>query len=89
MKWVLLLYLSGSDSVQEKKREKKFTTTVAQWLDHRSRDREVLGSIPGRDRPKSLKLVVMASPLTLRIMGMALRLALQCLDNGLVNYWLK
>ena len=29
------------------------------------------------------------SALALRIMGIALRLARQCLDNGLVKYWLK
>ena len=28
-------------------------------------------------------------PLALRILGMALRLAHQCQDNGLVKYWLK
>ena len=28
-------------------------------------------------------------PLALRIMGIALRLARQCQDNGLVKYWLK
>ena len=44
--------------------------------------------LPGRDRPKSLKLVV-ASPSALRIMGIALRLARQCQDNGLVKYWFK
>ena len=43
----------------------------------------------GRDKPKSLKVVVVAFPLALRIMGIALRLARQCQDNGLVKYWLK
>ena len=36
-----------------------------------------------------LKLVVVAFPLALRIMGIELRLARQCQDNGLVKYWLK
>ena len=64
-------------------------TAVAQWLERPPRKREVVGSIPGRDRPKSLKLVVMASPLALRIMGIALRLVRQSQDNGLAKYWLK
>ena len=39
-------------------------------------EREFVGSIPGRDRPKSLKL---------RFIGIALRLARQCQDSGLVK----
>ena len=39
------------------------TATVALWLERPPREREVVGSIPGRDRPKSLKLVVVAFPL--------------------------
>ena len=39
------------------------TVAVAQWLEHLPREREYVGSIPGRDRPKSLKVVVVASPL--------------------------
>ena len=62
---------------------------MAKWLERQPREREVVGSIPGRDRPKSLKLVVVAFPLALGIMGMALRLASQCQDNGLVKYWFK
>ena len=53
-------------------------------------EREVEGSIP--DRPKSLKLVVVAPsppPFALRIMGIAILQARQCQDNGLVKYWLK
>ena len=33
---------------------------VAYWLERPPREQEVVGSIPGRDRPKSLKLVVVA-----------------------------
>ena len=47
---------------------------------------QVMGSIPGRDRPTSLKLVVVAFPLAFRIMGIALRLARHCQDNSLVKY---
>ena len=36
------------------------TATVAQWLEHLPREREVVSSIPGCDRPKSLKLAVVA-----------------------------
>ena len=35
-----------------------WTTSVAQWLEHRPREREIVGSIPSHNRPKSLKLVV-------------------------------
>ena len=55
-------------------------------LEHLLREREVAGSIPRCHRPKSLKLVVVASPLALRITEIALRLARQCQDNGLVKY---
>ena len=48
-----------------------------------------MGSILGSDRPKSLSLEVVASPMALRIMGIALRLARQCQANVLVKYWLK
>ena len=41
------------------------------------------------DRPKSLKLVVVAFPVAFRIRGIGLRFAHQCRDNGLVKYWLK
>ena len=58
---------------------------VASWLEHPPREWEVLGSIPGCDTPKSLKLVEVASSLALRIMGIAIRLASHCQDNGLVN----
>ena len=44
------------------------------------REQEVVGSIPGRDGPKSLKLVVVVSPWVLRIMGIAILLAL--------GYWI-
>ena len=51
--------------------------------------REFVGLVLGHDRPKSLKLVVVASPLALRIIGIALKLARQCQYNGLVKNWLK
>ena len=38
---------------------------------------------------KVFKLVVVISPLKLRIMGIALRLFRQCQDNGLIKFWLK
>ena len=60
-----------------------------QWLERPPGERKVLGSIPVHKKPKSLKLVVVAFPLWLRIMGTALRLARQCQDNRLVMYWLK
>ena len=51
---------------------------------------KVVGSIPGRDRPKSLKLVVVASPpWRSMIMEIALGLARQYQDNGLVKCWLR
>ena len=65
------------------------TSVVTWWLESQSLEREVMGSIPYRDRPKSLKLVVVAFSLGLRIMGIALQLARQCQDNELVKYWLK
>ena len=37
------------------------TAAVASWLERPPRER-VVGSIPGRDRPKSLKVVVVAFP---------------------------
>ena len=39
------------------------TAAVAYWLECPPREREVVGSIPDRDRPKRLKLVAMAFPL--------------------------
>ena len=39
------------------------TAAVAYWLECPPHEQEVVGSIPGRDRPKSLKLVVVAAPL--------------------------
>ena len=48
------------------------TAAVAEWLERPPREWEVVSSIPGRDRLKSLKLLVVASPLALRIMGVAL-----------------
>ena len=39
------------------------TAAVAKWLERLPYEREVMGSIPVRDRPKSLKLVVVAFPL--------------------------
>ena len=36
---------------------------VAKWLEGLPNEREFVGSIPGRDRPKLLKLVVVAFPL--------------------------
>ena len=38
---------------------------------------------------KIFKLVVVISPLKLRIMGTALRLFRQCQANGLIKFWLK
>ena len=61
----------------------------ARWLERPPRAREVEGSIRGRDRPKSLKLVAVAFPLALMIMEMAPRLAHHCQDNGLVKYCIK
>ena len=66
----------------------KRTAAMAEWKERPPHEWEVVGSIPGRGRLKSLELIVVASPL--RIMGIALRLARQCQDiNGLVTYWLK
>ena len=59
------------------------TSAVALWQECLPRKREVVGSIHGRDTPKSLKLVIVDSPLALRIMGVALRLARRCQDNSL------
>ena len=39
------------------------TTAVAKWLERSPHEREALGSIPGRNRPKSLRLLVVAFPL--------------------------
>ena len=52
-------------------------------------EREVVGSIPRLDRLKYFKMVEVAFPLGLWIMGIVLQLARQCQDNGLVKYWLK
>ena len=43
----------------------KLTAAVAYWLERLPRKREIMGSIPGRDKPKSLKLetLVVAFPL--------------------------
>ena len=38
------------------------TAPVAYWLECLSGEWEVIGSIPSRDQPKSLKLVVVAYP---------------------------
>ena len=38
------------------------TATVAWWLEHPPHERELMGSIPRRDRSKSLKLVVVVFP---------------------------
>ena len=38
------------------------TAPVALWLERPPLEREVVGSISGRDRPKSLKLVVVVFP---------------------------
>ena len=65
------------------------TAVVALRLERPPRKREVVGSIPASDKPKSLKLVEVASPLALRTAGIALRLAHQCQDNELVQYRLK
>ena len=39
------------------------TAAVVKWLERPPHEREFVGSIPGRDTPKSLKLVVVAFPL--------------------------
>ena len=36
---------------------------VAEWLERPPPEQEVMGSIPGRNRPKSLKMVVVDFPL--------------------------
>ena len=43
------------------------------------------GFDPWPGQAKSLKLVVVALPFVLRIMGIALRLSHSCRDNGLVK----
>ena len=48
-----------------------------------------MGSITGRDKPKSLKLVVVASPLGAQVYGNSTTTGRQCQGNGLVKYWLK
>ena len=45
------------------------TTTVAKWLEYSPREQEILGSIPSHDKPKSLKLVVVAFPLDIQDYG--------------------
>ena len=40
----------------------KRTAAVTLWLERPPRERDVVGSNPGRDRPKSIKLVVVAFP---------------------------
>ena len=44
-------------------------TPIAQLVECPLRGREVTGSIPGRDIPKSLKMVLTAPRLGLRFMG--------------------
>ena len=66
------------------------TAAVAWWIERLPREREVVGSIPGQDRPKSLKLVEVAlssppPPMALTVIGRPLRLVLQGQDNGLVK----
>ena len=39
---------------------KEFRYFARRWLERPPREREVMGSIPGRDRPESLKLAVVA-----------------------------
>ena len=43
--------------------------TYQKWESVRSGEREVTGSIPGRDIPKSLKMVLAAPRLALRFTG--------------------
>ena len=62
---------------------------LAKWLERPPREQEVMGSIPGHHSPKSLKMEEVAFPLGAQDYGIALRLACQCWDNGLVKYWLK
>ena len=49
-------------------------------------DREVVGSNPGRVKPKNPKLVVVASHLTLGAKGTALRLTRWCQYNGQARF---
>ena len=65
------------------------TAAVAQWLERPSRKQEVVGSIPGRDRSKSLKMLAVAFPLGAQDYGNSTTTGLQSQDNGLVKYWLK
>ena len=66
-----------------------YTATVPYWLERPPLEWEVVGSIPGLDRPKSLKLVVGGFPSwPLRVIGTALRLD-NGPDNGPVKFWLK
>ena len=45
------------------------TTAVAQWSERPPCEHKVMGSIPGSDRPKSLKLVVVAFPISAQDYG--------------------
>ena len=45
------------------------TAAVALWLEHPPCEPEVVGSIPGHDRLKSLKLVGVAYPLSAQDYG--------------------
>ena len=50
-------------------RQKKTWNSGASLICVRSGEQEVLGSIPGRDMPKSLKMVLAAPHLALRFTG--------------------
>ena len=63
---------------------------LIKWLERLPCEgREVVGSNSGHGTPESLKLVVVTCPLGAQDYGVALQLARQRQDNGLVNYWLK
>ena len=52
-----------------KKSSLELPAPIAQLVECPLREREVTGSIPGRDIPKSLKMVLAAPRLALRFMG--------------------
>ena len=57
------------------------TATLAKWLERPPSEREVVGSIPGCNRPKFSRLVVVAFPLRAQDYGNSTRTGRQCQDN--------
>ena len=55
---------------------------IAQVVERRLADREIVGSNPGRVKPKTPKLVAVAPHLTLGAKGTTLRLTRWCQYNG-------